>query len=153
MLYLYCFHVTLFLLFLSSSHLTIFSFFLRLISTILEHEDFLLYGLISILSFNEERIFFVFQALQVPYWNKRMFLILWLKSAIFSKCFFLFFELRSSLLKYFILIVRKFYFLKYKSSILPFSRNLRTAFFSEILRSFFKVFISWSIRNILILEP
>ena len=106
------------------------------------------YGLIS--SYQEmRRELFVFQVLKVPYWNIRKFLILWINCAIFSEWVFLFFELGSSLSKFFILRARKFYFLKYKSSIFP---KYKKSFFGETIRKIFGVSVSGSTRNFLILE-
>ena len=90
----------------------------------------------------------VFQALQVPYWNIRKFLILWLKSTVFSEWIFLFFKLGSSLLKFFILRARKFYSLKYKSSIFSKCKN------SFLLRKYKKVPFSevWEVFQALFSE-
>ena len=57
--------------------------------------------------------------MQFPYWNIRKFLILWLRSAIFSEWVFHFSSLEILSWISFIFRVRKFYFLKYKSSIFP----------------------------------
>ena len=90
------------------------------------------------------RELFVFQTLQVHYWNIRKFLILWLKSAIFVEYIFLFFGLGSALMKFFILRARKSYFVKHLSSIFP---ECKKSFFWETIRNFFEVCVSWNIRK------
>ena len=62
--------------------------------------------------------------------------------SLFQSGFFVCLFVFRVLLKFFILRARKFYFLKYKSSIFP---NIRKAFFWENIRSFLRVYVSWSI--------
>ena len=92
------------------------------------------------------RKFFLLQALRSLYWNIRKFLILWLR----SDCFFYFSNLE--------VIYWNFLFIGLENSIswnvgVPFSPNLKKAFFWENIRNFsileLESPISWNIRNFL----
>ena len=82
------------------------------------------------------RKLFLRQALRSLYWNIRKFLILWLRSVIFWDWFFYFSNLE--------VIYWNFLFIGLENSIswnigVPFSPNLKKAFFWENVRNFFNI--------------